>query len=142
MADVTEDEQKIGSARLVARADEWRGGDEEQPTPEFITGALSLFVRREDSGVTLGAAKRLIGDYLTNPAKVDELTTRLQCFRLACALERLKRAGLYEEVFCGDPFDPDAEVEVKLTNEDVEFFNSQPSQEEVRVHVQRRFGMH
>ena len=45
-------------------------------------------------------------------------------------------------MFCGDPFDPDAEGEVKLTNEDVEFFNSQPSKEEVRARVQRRLGMH
>src|SRR5512135_2121048 len=119
---------------------EW--GDEEQPTPEFITGALSLLVRREFPGGTVAAAQRLMADDLTNPAKVEELTERLTCFRLACSLERLRRAGFYEEVICGDPFDPDAEVAVKLTNEDFEFFNSQPSKEEVRAHVQRRFGMH
>ncbi|HMB03368.1 MAG TPA: hypothetical protein VKP69_06460 [Isosphaeraceae bacterium] len=110
---------------------EW--GEEEQPPPKFITGALCLLVRREYPGVTLGKAQRLMADSLTNPAKVEELTERLTCFRLACSLERLRRAGRYEEVFGGDPFDPNAEVAVKLTNEDFEFFNSQPSKEEVGV---------
>ncbi len=61
---------------------------------------------------------------------------------MACALERLKRAGLYEVVLHGNPFDPEAEVAVKLTREDYEFFNPQPSQEEIRAHLQRRLGMH
>jgi hypothetical protein len=100
-----------------------------------------LLVRREYPGLKVGAVQRLIAGYLRNPAKIEELAERLGSFRVACHIEQLKRAGLYEEVFQSDPFDPDSEVAVKLTRADAEFFRSQPSEEEVRAHIQRRLGI-
>ena len=61
--------------------------------------------------------------------------------RLSCGFERLKRAGLYEEVYLGDPFDLDGEVFVKLTEEDWQFFNAKPTKQEVHIHLQRRRGL-
>ena len=69
MADVTEDEQKIiaflfaNDVTDLADLPDWllglmgcEWGEEEQPPPEFITGALSLFVRRKYPGVGFDTA--------------------------------------------------------------------------------------
>ena len=36
-------------------------------------------------------------------------------FHLACCFERLKRSGLFGDVFIDDPFDPEGSASVKLT---------------------------
>src|SRR3954452_8568800 len=92
------------------------GGDE--LSHELITAASLMFVRRERPGIGFGTARRVLASYLSDPTKVEELAAKIQAFRLSCSFERLKRAGLYEEVFIGDPFDPDGEVSVRLTEED------------------------
>jgi hypothetical protein len=56
-------------------------------------------------------------------------------------LERLKRAGLYEDVLLGDPFDLEGEVSVRLSEEDRRFFNSNPSRRDVQIRMQSRRGL-
>jgi hypothetical protein len=60
-------------------------------------------------------ARALIAEYATDPARLEDLAGRIAVFRLACCFERLKRAGRIEDVFIDDPFDPEGEVSVKLT---------------------------
>jgi len=115
------------------------GGDE--LSQELITAAAFLFVRRQRPGIGLGPAQQVLAGYVSDPAKLEELATKIQAFRLSCGFERLKRAGLYEAVSLGDPFDPDGEISVKLTEEDWQFFNSNPTKQEVQVHLQRRRGL-
>ena len=56
-----------------------------------------------------------MAEYAADPARLADLSARIAAFRLACAFERLKGAGRLEDVFIDDPFDPEAEVSVKLT---------------------------
>jgi hypothetical protein len=115
---------------------EGNGGQE--PTQEMITAASLMLVRRERPGIKFGPARRVLAAYASDPAKLEELAAKIQAFRLSCGLERLRRAGLYEEVISGDPFDPDGQVSVKLSEEDWRFFNSDPTEREVRARLQRR----
>ena len=108
---------------------------------EFITAASFLFIRRERPGIKVSAAREVLASYAADPTKMDELAERIQVFRLCCCFERLKRAGLYEDVTIGDPFDPDGQVAVKLTEEDRQFFNADPTQQEKHIRMQGRWGM-
>ena len=88
---------------------------EEPPTHELITTALLMFVRRERPGISFAEARNVIAGYSDDLSKLKEMWGRITAFRLSCCLERLKRAGRYDDVFVGDPFDPDGEVSVVLT---------------------------
>jgi hypothetical protein len=114
------------------------GDDGQEPTQEMITAASLMLVRRERPGIKFGPARRVLAAYASDPAKLEELAAKIQAFRLSCGLERLRRAGLYEEVLSGDPFDPDGQVSVNLSEEDWRFFNSDPTEREVQVRIQRR----
>ena len=70
----------------------------------------------------------------------QEVAERNQVFRLCCCFERLKRAGLYADVTIADPFDPDGQVAVKLTEADWQFFNSNPTPQEKHIRMQGRWG--
>ena len=65
----------------------------------------------------LDAALALMARYADDPARLEDLSERFAAFRLACAFERLKRAGLLADVSIDDPFDIDAEVSVMLPEE-------------------------
>jgi hypothetical protein len=110
----------------------------EELSQELITAASLMFVRRERPGIGFGAARSILAGYANDPAKLEELAAKIQAFRLSCGFERLKRAGLYEEVYLGDPFDLSGNVSVRLSEEDWRFFNSNPTKQEVHVHMQRR----
>ena len=109
-------------------------------SPELITAATLMIVQREHPGIAFGTAKRVLGDYADDPVKAKELTAKIHAFRLSCGFERLKRAGLYEDVSIGDPFDPDATVSVTLTEETWRFFNANPTKQDIHVYMQRRWG--
>jgi hypothetical protein len=87
----------------------------EEMSHELITAASLIYARRLYPGISLDTARVLIAEYVADPARLDELSGRITAFRLACCFERLKRAGRFEEVFIDDPFDPESEVSVKLT---------------------------
>ena len=87
----------------------------EEPSHELITAAALMYARRLHPGIGFGAARSLIAEYAADPAKRDDLSGRITAFRLSCCLERLKRAGRFEDVLIDDPFDPDGAVAVKLT---------------------------
>lgn len=55
--------------------------------------------------------------------------------------ERMKRAGLYEDVMLGDPFEMDSQVSVRLTEETQRFFDSNPTRQDVHVRLQGRHGL-
>ena len=82
---------------------------------ELITAATLIYLRRQHPGIRFGTARALIAEYAADPARLEELSGRIAAFRLACCFERLKRAGRFEDVFIDDPFDPESEVSVKLT---------------------------
>jgi hypothetical protein len=84
-------------------------------SPELITAASLIYIRRLHPGISLDAARALMAEYAADPARLADLSDRIAAFRMACAFERLKRAGRLEDVFIDDPFDPGAEVSVKLT---------------------------
>jgi hypothetical protein len=107
----------------------------------LITAATLMLVRRERPGIKFGAARQLLAGYVEDPAKLAELSAKIQAFRVSCSLERLKRTGLYEEVHGDDPFDPDGEVSVRLSEEDWRFFNSDPTADEVHIRMQSRWGV-
>src|SRR5512135_722650 len=113
---------------------------EDELSHELITAASFLFIRRERPGIKVSAARELLASYTADPTKMDELAERIQIFRLCCCFERLKRAGLYEDVFIADPFDPDGQVSVKLTEADWQFFNSNPTEQEKHIRMQGRWG--
>ena len=113
----------------------------DEPSPELITAASFLFVRRERPGIKVSAARELLASYAADPTKMEELAERIQVFRLCCCFERLKRAGLYEDVAIADPFDPHGHVAVKLTEADRQFFNSNPTETEKHIRMQGRWGM-
>jgi hypothetical protein len=114
------------------------GDGGQEPSHEMITAASLMLVRRERPGIKFGPARRVLAAYASDPAKLEELATKIQAFRLSCGLERLKRAGLYEEILLGDPFDPDGQVSVRLSEEDWRFFNLNPTSREVQARIQRR----
>jgi hypothetical protein len=87
----------------------------EELTHELITAATLIYIRRQRPGIRFGAARALIAEYAADPVRLEELSGRIAAFRLACCLERLKRAGRFEEVIIDDPFDIDGVVAVKLT---------------------------
>ena len=87
----------------------------EEMSDELITAASLIYARRLRPGIGLDAARAFMAEYVADPARLADLSDRFAAFRLACAFERLKRAGRIEEVFIDDPFDLDAEVSVKLT---------------------------
>ncbi len=118
---------------------EEEGGDE--PSHELITAASLMLLRRERPGIKFGAARRLLAEYAGDAAKLGELSGKIRAFRLSCAFERLKRAGLYEDVLVGDPFDLEGEVSVRLSEEDRRFFSSNPTRQEVQIRMQRRRGL-
>ena len=82
---------------------------------ELITAASLLYARRLRPGIGFHAARALIAGYAADPARLDDLAQRIAAFRLACCFERLKRAGRFEDVRVGDPFDPEGAVSVTLT---------------------------
>jgi hypothetical protein len=87
----------------------------EEMSPELITAASLLYARRLHPGISFDAARALMAGYAADPARLADLSDRFAAFRLACAFEQLKRAGRLEDVYIADPFDPEAEVSVKLT---------------------------
>ena len=91
------------------------GDRPEEMSPELITAASLIYIRRLHPGIGLDDARALMTEYAADPARLADLSARIAAFRLACAFERLKRAGRLEDVFIDDPFDPEAEVSVKLT---------------------------
>jgi hypothetical protein len=91
------------------------GDRPEEMSHELITAASLIYIRRLHPGIGLDAARALMAEYAADPARLADLSDRIAAFRLACAFERLKRAGRLEDVFIDDPFDPEAEVSVKLT---------------------------
>jgi hypothetical protein len=116
-------------------------GDGEEPSRELITAASLMLVRWEWPGIGFGAARRILAGYAGDPARSEELAAKIQAFRLSCSFERLRRAGFYEEVVMGDPFDLDGEVSVRLTESDWKFFNSNPTRREVHIHLQGWRGL-
>jgi hypothetical protein len=72
-----------------------------------------MYVRRLHPGIGFDA-RSLIARYAADPARLAELSDRVAAFRLSCCLERLRRAGRFEDVLIDDPFDPDGIVAVKL----------------------------
>jgi hypothetical protein len=103
---------------------------------ELITTASLMFIRRERPGIGYGAARRLLATYAADPVKRDELAERISAFRLSCCLERLKRAGRYDDVRIDDPFDPDCKISVTLTEADWAFLKSNPSESDIRLYHQ------
>jgi hypothetical protein len=97
----------------------------EEPSHELITAASLLYVRRLHPGIGLDAARAVLADYAADPARLAELAGRIAAFRLACCLERLRRAGRFEDDFIDDPFDPEGVVSVKLT--EVEWRSGNPT---------------
>ena len=91
------------------------GECQEEPSHELITTASLLYVRRLHPGISFDAARALIAESAADPARLEELSGRITAFRLSCCLERLKRAGRFEDVFIDDPFDPEGIVAVQLT---------------------------
>ena len=117
------------------------GNGGEEPSHELITAASLMLVRRERPAIKFDAAQGVLASYADDPMKLEELMGKIQAFRLSCVFERLKRAGLYEDVLIGDPFDLDGQVSVKLSDDDWRFFNSNPTKQDVHIHMQRRRGL-
>jgi hypothetical protein len=87
----------------------------EEPSHELITTASLMYVRRLHPGIRFDDARALNAAYTDEPARLEDLTGRIMAFRLSCCFERLKRLGRLEDVLIDDPFDPDGDVSVKLT---------------------------
>jgi hypothetical protein len=113
---MTEGEQRIIENLMTSNATEMEDlpdwflelmeqRDGENPSRELITAASLLLVRRERPGIEFGAALRILAGYFSDPRRFEELAAKIQAFRLSCRFERLRRAGLYEEVVMADPFD-------------------------------------
>jgi len=91
------------------------GDRPEEMSHELITAASLIYARRLHPGIGIDAARALMAEYADDPARLADLSERFAAFRLACAFERLRRAGRLEDVYIDDPFDPEAEVSVRLT---------------------------
>ena len=118
---------------------EEEGGEE--MSHELITAASLMLLRRERPGIKFGAARRVLAGYAEDPAALELLEGKIQAFRLSCSFERLRRAGFYEDVLIGDPFDLDGVVSVRPSEEDRRFFDSEPTRQEVHMRMQGRWGM-
>ena len=90
------------------------GDRPDEMSPELIAAASLIYARRLHPGIGLDAARARMAEYAADPARLADLSERIAAFRLACAFERLRRSGRLEDVFIDDPFDPEAEVSVKL----------------------------
>jgi hypothetical protein len=123
---MTDDELRIiafleaSAAARPAEFPDWmlallEGDRAEEMGPELIAAASLLYARRLRPGIGLDAARTLMTEYAADPARLAELSERFAAFRLACCFERLKRAGRFEEVYIDDPFDPDGDVSVRVT---------------------------
>ena len=86
-----------------------------EPSHELITAASLMYVRRLHPGIRFAAARALIAEYASDPARLEDLSGRITAFRLSCCFERLKRSGRFEDVLIDDPFDLEGSVSVKLT---------------------------
>jgi hypothetical protein len=91
------------------------GDHPEEMSPELITAASLIYARRLHPGIGLDDARARMAQYADDPSQLADLSERIAAFRLACVFERLKRAGRLEDVFIDDPFDPESEVSVQLT---------------------------
>jgi hypothetical protein len=91
------------------------GDRPEELSHELITTASLMYIRREWPGIAFDEARARIAEFAADPARFADLSGRITAFRLSCCLERLKRAGRFEDVLIDDPFDPDGAVAVKLT---------------------------
>jgi hypothetical protein len=91
------------------------GDHPEEMSHELITAASLIYIRRLHPGIGLDAARALMAEYAGDPGRLEDLSDRIAAFRLACAFERLRRAGRLEDVFIDDPFDPEGKVSVRLT---------------------------
>ena len=100
----------------------------EELSHELITAASLMYVRRLHPGIGFGAARALIAEYAADPARLEDLSARITAFRLSCCLERLKRAGRFEDVLIDDPFDPEGAVSVKLTEAEWQSVNPASTQ--------------
>jgi hypothetical protein len=96
---------------LLARIE----GNCQEHSHELITAASLMYVRRLHPGISFDTARTLLAEYAADPARLEDLSSRITAFRLSCCLERLKRAGRFEDVLIDDPFDPEGVVAVKLT---------------------------
>jgi hypothetical protein len=123
---MTEDELRIiafleaSAAARPAEFPDWmlallEGDRPEEMSHELITTASLIYIRRLHPGIGLDAALALMAEYAADPARLADLSERFAAFRLACAFERLRRAGRIEDVFIDDPFDPEGKVSVRLT---------------------------
>jgi hypothetical protein len=123
---MTDDELRIiafleaSAATRPADLPDWmlallEGDHPEEMSPELITAASLIYARRLHPGIDLDDARALMAEYADDPARLANLSDRFAAFRLACCFERLRRSGRLEDVFIDDPFDPEAEVSVKLT---------------------------
>jgi hypothetical protein len=71
------------------------------------------------------------------PDAARGVLTKFQAFWLSCGFARLKGSGFYEDVANGDPFDPDGEVSVKLTEEAWPLFRADPSKHDAHMVPQK-----
>jgi hypothetical protein len=90
-------------------------GDCQEPSHELITAASLMYIRRLHPGISFDTARTLLAEYAADPARLEDVSSRITAFRLSCCYERLKRAGRFEDVLIDDPFDPEGVVSVKLT---------------------------
>jgi hypothetical protein len=100
------------------------GDRHEELSHELITTASLMYIRRLRPGISFDMAQVLIAEYTADPARLEDLSGRITAFRLSCCFERLKRAGRFEDVLIDDPFDPDGQVAVKLTNAEWQSVNA------------------
>jgi hypothetical protein len=71
------------------------GDRPEELSPELITAASLLYVRRLHPGIGFDTARALIAESAADPARLDDLSGRITAFRLACGFERLKCSGRF-----------------------------------------------
>lgn len=108
---------------------------------ELITAASLMFIRRQWPGIGFTAARGLLAEYVADPVKGEELAERINAFRLSCCFERLRRAGRYEAIAIDDPFEPEGQMSVTLTEADWRLLNSDPTVSEVRLFRQSRWSV-
>jgi hypothetical protein len=103
------------------------GDRQEGPSHELITTASLMYVRRQRLGISFSTARALIAEYAADPAKLEDLSGRITAFRLSCCFERLKRSGRIEDIRIDDPFDPEGNVAVRLTEAEWRSANPAPA---------------
>ena len=116
------------------------GDGSEELSHELITAASLIYIRRERPGISFGAARALIAEYAADSARLEELSGRIAAFRLACCFERLKRAGRFDDVLIDDPFNPEGDVSVKLTESEWRSANKTSTPPD-SAHGQRDFSL-